>query len=180
MAGSDRQSETQNDFGTHVWTKKMSTHLDAAGKAIMIDVSDKAETARTAVAEGVIRLSAEALAAIRDNNLKKGDALAAARVAGIMAAKNAQHAIPLCHTIPLSGCDIGFELGDGMIRVRCRVRCVARTGAEMEALCGAATALLTLYDMAKSIDRTMEIGGLRLVAKSGGKSGDYRRETDGE
>ncbi len=138
----------------------------------MVDVSEKSETARTAVAEGRIRVSPAVMDAIRSHSLKKGDALATARVAGIMAVKNASRTIPLCHDIPVSGCDIGLELEEGGIRATCRVVCRARTGAEMEALSGVSAALLTLYDMAKSIDRNMEIGGVRLLSKSGGASGD--------
>lgn len=146
----------------------------------MIDVSGKPETSRTAVAEGTITVSEAVFAAIRGNALKKGDALAVARVAGIMAAKNVPGTIPLCHHIPLAGCDIAFELGDGKIRATCRVVCHARTGAEMEALSGVSVALLTLYDMCKSIDKGMEMGGIRLLAKDGGASGDYRRPEAGD
>lgn len=141
----------------------------------MVDISDKAETDRVAVAEGRLVASAAVLAAIRDNGLKKGDALATARVAGFMAVKNTSRTIPLCHDIPITGCEVAFELEDGGIRAVCRVACRARTGAEMEALSGVAAALLTLYDMCKSVDKAMEIRDVRLLAKSGGKSGDYHR-----
>lgn len=154
----------------------MSSHLNATGKAIMVDVTDKAETARTASAEGVLRASSAVLASIRENSLKKGDALAVARVAGIMAVKNTSRVIPLCHDIPVGACDIEFELGEDEVRAVCRVACLAKTGAEMEALNGVATALLTLYDMTKSIDKGMEITGVRLLGKTGGKSGDFFRE----
>lgn len=145
----------------------------------MVDVSPKNETDRTAIAEGFIRVSDAVLAAIRENNVKKGDALGVARVAGIMAVKNTPRVIPLCHDIPVSGCDIEFTLEEGGIRAVCRVVCHARTGAEMEALSGASTALLTIYDMCKSIDKAMEIGSLRLLRKTGGKSGDYVRQEGG-
>lgn len=158
----------------------MSSHLDAAGKAVMVDVTAKTETSRTASAEGTLLASEAAVAAIRDNALKKGDALSVARVAGIMAAKNTSRVIPLCHDIPLGSCTIDFELGRGSIRAVCRVACLARTGAEMEALNGVSASLLTLYDMAKSIDRGMEITGIRLLTKTGGKSGDFSREGSGE
>jgi cyclic pyranopterin phosphate synthase len=138
----------------------------------MVDVSGKPETARTAVAEGFIRVSEAVLAAVRANALKKGDALATARVAGIMAVKNTSRTIPLCHDIPVSACGIDLALENGRIRATCRVTCAARTGAEMEALSGVSAALLTLYDMAKSIDKDMEIGGVRLLSTSGGASGD--------
>ena len=158
----------------------MSSHLDSAGKARMVDVSAKSETVRTAMAEGFISMSAAALTAIRENNLKKGDALAVARIAGIMAVKNTPQTIPLCHNIPLGGCEVEFEIGTDQIRAVCRVHCQARTGAEMEALCGVSAALLTIYDMAKSIDKRMEMGGIRLLEKTGGKSGDFVRRTDGD
>lgn len=153
----------------------MSSHLDAAGKAVMVNVTEKAESARTASAEGVLVASPAVLAAIRENGLKKGDALAVARVAGIMAVKNTSRVIPLCHDIPVGACDIGFELGEKEVRATCTVSCLARTGAEMEALNGVTAALLTVYDMAKSIDKGMEITGVRLLSKTGGKSGDYSR-----
>lgn len=151
----------------------MSSHLDDAGKAIMVDVSGKEETGRSALAEGELVASAEAVRAIRDNTLRKGDALAVARVAAIMAVKNTPRVIPLCHDIPVTACDVDFEMGETRVRATCRVACRARTGAEIEALHGVAVALLTLYDMAKSIDKGMEIQGIRLLAKTGGKSGDY-------
>lgn len=145
----------------------------------MVDVSAKAETSREAVAEGRIRVSDEVLRAIRDNAVKKGDVLAVARIAGIMAVKNTSRAIPLCHDIPVSGCGVDFELLDGAVRATCRVACQARTGAEMEALNGVTAALLTVYDMCKSIDKAMEIAGVRLLSKTGGKSGDWRLGADG-
>ncbi len=151
----------------------MSSHLDEAGRARMVDISEKHRTARTAAAEGTILVSEAVLAAIRDSSLKKGDALAVARIAGVMAAKNTPRTIPLCHDIGLTGCEVAFEPGEGRIRAVCRVKCMARTGAEMEALCGVTAALLALYDMAKSIDKEMEITGVRLLSKTGGKSGDY-------
>ena len=153
----------------------MSSHLDSEGKAIMVDVTAKGETVRTASAEGRLCATEAVVSAIRDNTLKKGDALAVARVAGIMAAKNTSRVIPLCHDIPLGSCTIDFELSDKEIRVLSRVACQARTGAEMEVLSAVSTALLTLYDMAKSIDKGMEITGVRLVSKTGGKSGDFVR-----
>lgn len=141
----------------------------------MVNISAKEPSSRAASAEGFLVASPAVLAAIRDNSLKKGDALAVARVAGIMAVKNTARTIPLCHDIPVDACDIGFEFVGDHIRAVCRVACRARTGAEMEALHGVAVALLTLYDMAKSIDKGMEIAGVRLLAKSGGKSGDFFR-----
>lgn len=157
----------------------MSSHLDESGKAFMVDVSGKSETGRTAVAEGYIFVSEPVLAAIRENAVKKGDALGVARVAGILAVKNTPRVIPLCHNIPISGCDIQFTLEEGRIRAVCSVVCHAQTGAEMEALSGVSTALLTIYDMCKSIDNAMEINNIRLLKKTGGKSGDYVRRPEG-
>ncbi|MCC8165495.1 MAG: cyclic pyranopterin monophosphate synthase MoaC [Planctomycetes bacterium] len=156
----------------------MSSHLDDDGKAIMVDVSAKPETDRSAMAEGRIRMSKAVVAAVRANSLKKGDALAVARVAGIMAVKKTSSVIPLCHPIPVSGCEIEFVIEDESIFATCTVWCRYCTGVEMEALNGVTTALLTIYDMCKSIDKAMEIFGIRLLRKTGGKSGDYRRKSD--
>lgn len=153
----------------------MSSHLDPSGNAVMVDVTAKQETARTASAEGFLRATKDVVCAIRENSLKKGDALAVARVAGIMAAKNTAGTIPLCHDIPLGACTVEFELGAEEIRAVCSVRCLAKTGAEMEALNGVAVTLLTLYDMAKSMGKGMEIANIRLLKKTGGKSGDFLR-----
>jgi cyclic pyranopterin monophosphate synthase len=155
------------------------THADASGQARMVDVGNKADTERVARAEGSISMSAEALSAIEQNALAKGDAVATARIAGIMAAKKTADLIPLCHNIPLTdvGVDIEMDASIPGIRVRSWAASRGRTGVEMEALTAATVALLTLYDMAKSIDRSMEISGVRLTAKSGGKSGDWRRSS---
>lgn len=142
----------------------------------MVDVSHKAVTAREAVAEGRLAVSREVIAAIRGHAVKKGDVLAVARIAGIMAVKNTSRTIPLCHDIPIDGCAIDFVLEATAVLARCSVVCAARTGAEMEALCGTATALLTVYDMCKAIDKGMVLEDVRLVSKSGGKSGDWRAE----
>lgn len=153
------------------------THSDASGHARMVDVGNKPETERVARAEGSISMSADALAAIEQNALAKGDAIATARIAGIMAAKKTADLIPLCHNIPLTdvGIDIDVDASIPCIRVQSWAASRGRTGVEMEALTAATVALLTLYDMAKSIDHGMEISGVRLTAKSGGKSGDWRR-----
>jgi cyclic pyranopterin monophosphate synthase len=153
------------------------THTDADGRARMVDVGDKPETERVARAEGSISMSEEALSAIELNHLAKGDAIATARIAGIMAAKKTAELIPLCHNIPLTdvGVDVEVDRSIPGVRVEARAASRGRTGVEMEALTAATVALLTLYDMAKSLDRAMEISGVRLVAKSGGKSGDWRR-----
>jgi cyclic pyranopterin phosphate synthase len=150
------------------------THLDEGGAARMVDVSGKAETARTASAEGRIRMAAEALAAIREGAVGKGDVLAVARIAGIMGAKRTADLIPLCHPLPLAAVSIDLVLETDGIRVVAEVRTTDRTGVEMEALTAVSVALLTIYDMAKSLDRAMLIEGVRLVAKSGGRSGDWR------
>jgi cyclic pyranopterin phosphate synthase len=150
------------------------THLDVGGAARMVDVSAKSATAREAVASGCIRMAPPALAAIRDATLAKGDALAVARVAGIMAAKETARLIPLCHPVALSSVEIGFELGEDAITVTATARTTGPTGVEMEALTAASVALLTLYDMAKALDRAMVIEAVRLLAKSGGRSGDWR------
>ena len=150
------------------------THLDDAGAAHMVDVGAKATTSREAVAEGRISMSAEALTAIRDGTAKKGDVLAVARVAGIMAAKKTSDLIPLCHPIALSSATVDFDFEDKGIRVTATARTSGQTGVEMEALTAASVALLTLYDMAKALDKGMIMSGIRLLAKSGGRSGDWR------
>ena len=150
------------------------THLDDAGAAHMVDVSAKAVTKREATATGHIGMSAEALAAIRDGALKKGDALGVARVAGIMAAKRTPDLVPLCHPLPISSVSVDFQFGDAGIDCTATVATTGQTGVEMEALTAVSVALLTLYDMGKAIDRGMTIGAIRLLAKSGGRSGDWR------
>ncbi|MCE2729251.1 cyclic pyranopterin monophosphate synthase MoaC [Sphingorhabdus sp.] len=149
------------------------THLGADGAAHMVDVSAKADTAREAVAEGRITMSAEALDAVRAGNIKKGDVLGTARIAGIMAAKKTSELIPLCHPLMLSKIAIAFEFEDHGIRAEARVRLNGPTGVEMEALTAVSVALLTLYDMAKALDKSMVISDIRLLSKTGGKSGDW-------
>ena len=150
------------------------THLDDSGAARMVDVADKPATAREAIAEGTITISPEALAAIRDGTTKKGDVLAVARIAGIMAAKKTSELIPLCHPIALSSVTVDFVFGDTNITATATARTAGPTGVEMEALSAVSVALLTLYDMAKALDRGMIIDNIRLLAKSGGRSGDWR------
>ena len=144
----------------------------------MVDVGAKSETARTARAEGSIRMSAQALAAVESNAVAKGDVIAVARVAGIMAAKKTAELIPLCHPLPLTdaGVDIDVDRALPGLRVTAWASTHGKTGVEMEALTAASVALLTIYDMAKAIDRAMEISGVRLTEKRGGKSGDWTRE----
>lgn len=150
------------------------THLDESGAARMVDVGEKAVTARTAVAQGHIRLSAQALDAIVEGAVKKGDVLATARIAGIMAAKRTSDLIPLCHPLPLSSVSVDLAPGDGRITATATARTTGQTGVEMEALTAVSVALLTLYDMAKALDRGMVIEGVHLLEKRGGKSGDWR------
>jgi cyclic pyranopterin monophosphate synthase len=154
------------------------SHLDAEGRARMVDVGAKAESLRTARAEGSITMTAETLAAIERNAISKGDVIATARIAGIMAAKRTAELIPLCHPLPLTdaGVDIVVDRALPGLRVRAWASTQGRTGVEMEALTATAVALLTVYDMAKVIDRGMEISGVRLLEKRGGKSGDWNRE----
>lgn len=150
------------------------THLDANGAAHMVDVTAKAETAREAVAEGHITMNSAALSAIQDGTAKKGDVLATARIAGIMAAKKTSDLIPLCHPLALSKVSVDFAFENDGIRVTAVVRLNGQTGVEMEAMTSASVALLTLYDMAKALDKAMVISGVRLLSKTGGKSGDWR------
>ncbi len=152
------------------------THIDAEGSARMVDVSAKPQTARVAVAEGRITLSAAALEAIRAGSVKKGDVLAVARVAGIMAAKKTADLIPLCHPLPISAVTLDLTLEANAIRATAEVSTSYSTGIEMEAMTAVSIALLTIYDMAKALDRGMRIEGVRLLAKSGGRSGDWRAE----
>ncbi|MBP1881916.1 cyclic pyranopterin monophosphate synthase MoaC [Sinorhizobium mexicanum] len=156
------------------------THIDSAGEANMVDVSDKTETVRVAVAEGYVRMRPETLALILEGNAKKGDVIGTARLAGIMAAKQTSNLIPLCHPLMLTKVSVDIAPDDALpgLRVEAMARLTGRTGVEMEALTAVSIACLTIYDMAKAADREMEIGGVRLVSKSGGRSGDYRRQGD--
>lgn len=151
------------------------THLDEKGAAHMVDVSAKQVTAREAVAEGRITMSAEAAQAIRTQSATKGDVLAVARIAGIMAAKKTADLIPLCHPLPLSGVTVELTVEDMAVTVTATARTTHMTGVEMEAMTAVSAALLTVYDMVKSIDRGMTIEAVRLIAKSGGRSGDWKR-----
>jgi cyclic pyranopterin monophosphate synthase len=150
------------------------THLDDSGAAHMVDVSAKADTLREAVAEGRISMSAEAIIAIRQGSAKKGDVLATARIAGIMAAKKTSELIPLCHPLLLSKISVDFSFEEYGIRTTATVRLTGQTGVEMEAMTAVSVALLTIYDMAKALDKAMVISGVRLLSKTGGKSGDWR------
>ena len=152
------------------------THLDESGAAHMVDVGAKAATGRRAVASGRITMAPEALAAIRAGNAPKGDVLSTARIAGIMAAKRTAELIPLCHPLALTSVAVEFDWEADGISVRATAATTGPTGVEMEALTAASVALLTLYDMAKALDRAMVLGDIRLLEKSGGRSGDWRAE----
>ena len=156
------------------------THLDDAGRARMVDVSAKPETPRLAVATGAIRMSRATLDAINSNSLGKGDVLPVARIAGIMAAKKTSEIIPLCHQIALTDVAIEFRLDDSLpgVRVEATAKTLDRTGVEMEALTAVSAALLTIYDMAKAVDRGMTITSVALLEKSGGRSGSWKRPDD--
>lgn len=157
------------------------SHFDEHGQARMVDVGDKAPTVRYAKASASIRMQASTLELIRDVKIAKGDVLQVARLAGIMASKRTPDLIPLCHTLPLESVEIDFEFRTPeILAIESQVRVTAKTGAEMEALVSAATAALTVYDMCKSIDRSMSIQEVRLEEKSGGKSGHFVRKEDHE
>ena len=154
------------------------THIGASGEARMVDVTEKADTNRVAVAEGAVVMRAETLALIRAGDMKKGDVLGAARIAGIMGAKRTHELIPLCHPLALTGVEVEIAPDEALpgLRVRARARVKGATGVEMEALTAVSVACLTIYDMAKAVDRGMRIEGVRLIEKMGGKSGLWRAE----
>lgn len=156
------------------------THFDAAGNAVMVDVSAKAETERSATAAGAVHMQPETIALIQAGKMKKGDVLTVAQLAGIMAAKRTPDLIPLCHPLSLTSVKVTLEVDEAAsavtIEATCKLR--GRTGVEMEALTAVSAAALTVYDMCKAVDRSMRIGGIRLVHKAGGKSGEYREGGD--
>lgn len=156
-------------------------HFDRDGRAVMVDVSGKGQTVRSATAEGIIRVSREVLDAITRQTAAKGDVLGVARVAGIMAVKRTSDLIPLCHPLAIAHASVEFDIleEEPAVRARCTVRLTGQTGVEMEALTGVSTALLTIYDMCKAMDRGMELTGIRLLHKEGGKSGIWRRGQEG-
>lgn len=156
------------------------THLDEHGRAAMVDVSAKPESERIAVAAGVVYMCAETLRLIREGTLKKGDALTVARIAGIMAAKRTSDIIPLCHPLPLTQIEVELSLDDtdNAVQIRATARTVGKTGVEMEALTAVSAAALTIYDMAKAVDRAMRISDIRLLEKRGGVHGDYAAEDE--
>ena len=153
------------------------SHFDTEGNAIMVDVSEKAETTRTAVASGIIRVNDAVMEAVVNKTVQKGDVLGVARVAGIMAAKQTPHLIPMCHPLLLSKCAVDFEVNEteNTIKASCTVKIKGQTGVEMEALTGVSVALLTIYDMCKAIDKRMEISDIHMEYKAGGKSGEFVR-----
>ncbi len=153
------------------------THFDAEGRAIMVDVGEKTPTRRLAVARGEVRMAEATLRRILDRSVEKGDVLAVARVAGIMAAKKTPELIPLCHPLPLASVAVDFTpvAGEGRIEIEARVGLTGTTGVEMEALCAVSAAALTIYDMCKAVDKEMVIGEIRLMEKHGGKSGSFVR-----
>lgn len=158
------------------------THLDEQGKARMVDVGAKPDSERIAVAAGRVTMQPETLRLIRDGALKKGDVLTVARIAGIMAAKRTSELIPLCHPIALTHLDVQLTLNESesAVEITATARTIGKTGVEMEALTAVSVAALTIYDMAKAIDRAMIIGEIRLLEKHGGQHGDYVREPAGE
>lgn len=156
--------------------KTRLTHVDETGAARMVDVGDKRETRRMATAECFVRMEAATVAALREATLAKGDALGVARVAGILAAKRTPELIPLCHPLPITSIEVEFEVRDDGVRIETAARVTGQTGVEMEALTAAAVAGLTLIDMVKGVERGAFIERVRLLSKSGGKSGDWRRE----
>ena len=158
------------------------SHFNDQGRARMVDVTEKAPTFRRAAAAGEVQVSKDTLTAIREGKLKKGDVLAVAQVAGIQAAKHCWELIPMCHPVPLTGVDIRFSLAEEPCRVEilAEVSCTGPTGVEMEALTAVSAAALTIYDMCKALQRDMRIEHIRLLAKSGGRSGDFRAEEGSE
>ena len=154
------------------------SHFNESGRARMVDVSEKSDTVRVAVAAGRVKVNAETFALIKSGGMKKGDVLGTAQIAGIMGAKKTPDIIPMCHPIMLSGVDIDFELNEAelSVEITATAKCTGATGVEMEALTAVSVAALTVYDMCKAVQKDMEITDIRLLKKSGGKSGDFVRE----
>lgn len=150
------------------------THINSQGRAKMVDVSEKEATVRTAVAAGVIYMSEKTVELIKSGGIKKGDVLSVAQVGGIMAAKRTSDIIPMCHPLMTTGIDINFKVNSDSVEIYATVRCKGETGVEMEALTAVSAAALTIYDMCKAVQKDMVIGDIRLLEKSGGKSGDYK------
>ncbi|MEW1987259.1 cyclic pyranopterin monophosphate synthase MoaC [Brevibacterium casei] len=153
------------------------THIDETGAAHMVDVGDKDVTKRRAVATALITTRPEVIALITEAGLPKGDALPVARIAAVMGAKRTSDLIPLCHPLPLTGVDVDFTLDETSVRITAAVKTVSKTGVEMEALTAASVAALTIFDMIKAVDNQAVIGDIKVIEKSGGRSGDWRRST---
>ena len=151
------------------------SHINEQGHARMVDVTEKDKTFRTAVAAGTVKVKEDTMNLIKSGGIKKGDVLSVAQVAGIMAAKKTSDIIPMCHPLLLSSVDIRFTLTDTEVRIEAKVKCKGSTGVEMEALTAVSTAALTVYDMCKAVQRDIEISDIRLLYKSGGKSGEFKR-----
>jgi len=149
------------------------SHVDNQGKARMVDVSEKTPTVRRAIATAMVKVGTDIARQIQENTVKKGDVLAVARIAGIMAGKDTHKLIPLCHPLPLDQVNVGFAVGDSVVTVTAEAKTTAKTGVEMEALTAASVAALTIYDMCKGLDKAIEIACIRLAEKHGGKSGSY-------
>lgn len=152
------------------------THFNENGRAYMVEVTDKADTSRTAIAYGAIYMKPETIQAILNEKIKKGDVLSVAQVAGIMGAKKTSEVIPMCHPLMLTGVDIQFKVNEDHIHIEAHVKTVGKTGVEMEALTAVSITALTIYDMCKAIDKEMVISEITLIKKTGGKSGDYIKE----
>lgn len=152
------------------------SHINEQGRARMVDVTNKDVTFRQAEAEGRVRMAPETVELVRTGGTPKGDVLAVAQVAGVLAAKRTHELIPMCHPLRLTAVDISFTLEESAVHIRSKVKCKGETGVEMEALTAVSAAALTVYDMCKAVQRDMEIADVRLCRKSGGKSGDYRKE----
>ena len=154
------------------------THFNESGRAHMVDVGEKDDTKRLAIARGKIWMGEETLRRIREGQIKKGDVLSVAQIAGIMGVKYTSNLIPMCHNILITGSDIEFEVQEDGVAIEAQVTSIGKTGIEMEALTAVSVAALTIYDMCKAIDKEMKIGDIRLIKKTGGKSGEYIREED--
>jgi cyclic pyranopterin monophosphate synthase len=155
--------------------KKQLTHVDAQGNARMVDVTSKSETVRMARAEAIVEMSASTVQLLRDNGLPKGNAIEVARIAGVQGGKKTSELIPLCHPLPLTHLDVSIDIIESGARIETVARTKAETGVEMEALTAAAVAALTLYDMCKAVEKGITLGPVRLLEKSGGKSGEWKR-----
>ncbi|MBQ4129353.1 MAG: cyclic pyranopterin monophosphate synthase MoaC [Ruminococcus sp.] len=153
------------------------THFNEKGLSKMVDVTDKAVTDRTAVASAFVKMNSETLSKVKEGTIKKGNVLAVAQVAGIMAAKNTASTIPMCHPISITGADIDFGITDAGIKITSKIRCKGETGVEMEALNAVSVAALTIYDMCKALQKDIEITEIHLESKTGGKSADFHRES---